>query len=61
MMSADSFAISTAVSTEMPTSAAFNAALSLMPSPRKPTTWPFRWQAEMILAFCAGEIFANTE
>ena len=40
MMSADSLATSTAVSTEMPTSAACMAGASLMPSPMKPTTWP---------------------
>ena len=34
-MSADSLAMSTAVSTDMPTSAAFSAGLSLMPSPKK--------------------------
>jgi hypothetical protein len=39
MMSADSLAMSTALLTEMPTSAARSAGASLMPSPRKPTTW----------------------
>ena len=39
-MSAASLATSTAVSTEMPTSAACRAGASLIPSPRKPTTWP---------------------
>ena len=34
MMSADSLAMSTAVSTEIPTSASLRAAASLMPSPR---------------------------
>ena len=33
--------MSTALSTEMPTSAARRAGASLMPSPMKPTTWPF--------------------
>jgi len=39
--SADSLAISTAVSTEIPTSEAFIAAASLIPSPIYPTEWPF--------------------
>ena len=60
MMSAVSLAMSTALSTEMPTSAAFRAGPSLMPSPRKPTTCPFRCKASMIAAFCDGETFANT-
>ena len=37
-MAAACLATSTAVSTEMPTSAACRAAASLIPSPRKPTT-----------------------
>ena len=37
--SADSLAMSTAVSTEMPTSAARRAGASLIPSPMNPTTW----------------------
>ena len=32
--------MSTALSTEMPTSAARSAGASLMPSPMNPTTWP---------------------
>ena len=45
MMSADSLATSTAVSTEMPTSAAFIASTSLMPSPMKPDDVPLPAQA----------------
>ena len=39
-MSAASLATSTAVSTEIPTSAFFRAGASLMPSPMNPTTCP---------------------
>src|SRR6202030_3949275 len=60
MMSAESLAMSTALSTDMPTSAAFRASPSLMPSPRNPTTCPFRCRASMTAAFCAGETLANT-
>ena len=60
MMSAESLAMSTALSTDMPTSAAFSAGPSLMPSPRNPTTCPFRCRASMIAAFCDGETLANT-
>src|SRR6516162_9836825 len=42
MMSAASLATSTALSTEIPTSAECSDGASLIPSPRKPTTWP-RW------------------
>ncbi len=59
-MSADSLAMSTAVSTEMPTSAARNAGPSLMPSPRKPTTWPSRCSAWITRTFCCGFRRANT-
>ena len=52
--------MSTAVSTEMPTSAAFSAGPSLMPSPRKPTTWPLRCSARMMRSFCAGDSLAKT-
>src|ERR1700674_5235615 len=40
MMSAASLVTSTALSTEMPTSEVWSDGASLMPSPRKPTTWP---------------------
>ena len=60
MMSADSLAMSTAVSTEMPTSAARSAGPSLMPSPRKPTTWPPRCSASTTRTFCCGLSRANT-
>jgi hypothetical protein len=43
--------MSTALSTDMPTSAAFRAGPSLMPSPRNPTTCPFLCRASMIAAF----------
>lgn len=52
--------MSTALSTDMPTSAAFNAGPSLTPSPRCPTTCPFWRKASMIAAFCDGETLANT-
>ena len=54
-MSADSLAMSTAVSTEMPTSAAWSAGASLMPSPMKPTTCPCACSARMMRCLCAGE------
>jgi len=60
MMSADSLATSTALSTEMPTSAALSAGASLMPSPMKPTTWPPRRRAATILSFCMGSSLAKT-
>ncbi len=60
MMSADSLAISVAVSTEMPTSASRSAGASLMPSPRKPTVWPWRCSDFTTRAFCSGDILANT-
>ncbi len=55
MTSADSLAMSTALSTEMPTSAARKAGASLMPSPMKPTTCPFFWSACTTRFLCAGE------
>ncbi|MPM21685.1 hypothetical protein SDC9_68130 [bioreactor metagenome] len=57
---ADSFAMSTAVSTEMPTSDAFMAVASLIPSPIYPTTWPFSLRSDTMVAFCCGESFAKT-
>ena len=54
MMSADSLATSTAVSTEMPTSAAFIARTSLMPSPMNPTTWPWLRRVLMTFSFWSG-------
>ena len=60
IISADSFAISTAVSTEIPTSASFMADASLIPSPINPTVWPFSRNAWTIRVFCSGESFANT-
>ena len=59
-MSADSLATSTAVSTEMPMSAAFMAAASLIPSPIKPTVWPFSRRTDTTRAFWSGVSFANT-
>ena len=60
MMSEDSLAMSTAVSTEMPTSAALRAGASLMPSPMKPTTCPFFCRARMMRSLWAGESLAKT-
>ena len=57
--SADSLAMSAAVSTEMPTSAARRAGASLMPSPRNPTTWPAPWSARMTRCLWAGDKRAN--
>ena len=51
IISADSLAISTAVSTEIPTSASHIAAASLIPSPIKPTVCPFSRSVLTILAF----------
>ena len=59
IISAVSFAISTAVSTEIPTSEFVNAGLSFIPSPIYPTTFPFCFKTLTILAFCIGESFAN--
>ncbi|MPM88818.1 hypothetical protein SDC9_135922 [bioreactor metagenome] len=59
MISADSFAISTAVSTETLTSASFMAGASLIPSPMKPTVWPLLLMTRMIRAFCIGDSFAK--
>jgi len=59
-MSADSLAMSTAVSTEMPTSAALMAAASLMPSPMKPTVWPLSRRAATMRDFCWGVSLAKT-
>ena len=60
MISADSFAMSTAVSTEMPISAARMAAASLMPSPMNPTVWPVARSTVTMRAFWLGESLANT-
>ena len=60
IMSAEAFATSTAVSTLMPTSAAWSAGASLMPSPRKPTVCPRDWSAVMIRSLCAGETRAKS-
>ena len=57
--SAASLATSAAPSTEMPTSAAWSAEASLMPSPRKPTTLPERFRAERIRSFCCGATRQN--
>src|ERR1039457_3281217 len=60
MMSEDSLAMSTALSTEMPTSAAFRAEASLMPSPMNPSTWLWLWSARMIRSLWAGASLAKT-
>ncbi|MNY12878.1 hypothetical protein D3C86_1459830 [compost metagenome] len=60
MMSAASFEISTAESTEMPTSAARRAGASLMPSPMKPTVSPCARRLRTMRSLCAGVSRANT-
>ena len=60
IISADSLAISTAVSTEIPTSAWRKAAASFIPSPIKPTVCPLFWSNFIILDFWSGESFAKT-
>ena len=57
--SADSLAISTAESTEIPTSAVRSAGASLMPSPRKPTTCFRLCRAAMIRCLWVGARRAN--
>ncbi len=59
-MSADSLAMSTAVSTLIPTSAACSAGASLMPSPMKPTVCLRDCRAWMIRCLWAGETRANS-
>ena len=56
MISADSFAISTAFATEMPTSASRMDGASLIPSPMNPTTWPFFLRAFITRFFWTGVI-----
>ena len=53
-MSDDSLAMSTASSTLMPTSARRSAGASLIPSPRKPTTWPLARRQAMTRSLCRG-------
>ena len=60
IISADSFAISTAVSTEIPTSDSRIAAASLIPSPIYPTVCPLFLSASTMRAFWIGSIFAKT-
>ena len=60
MMSAESFAMSTAVSTLMPTSAVCSAGASLMPSPMKPTVRRRDCRATMIRCLCAGDTRAKS-
>ena len=57
--SAASLATSTAVFTDMPTSAARSALASLMPSPIYPVTKPAFLSASTILSFWLGSISAN--
>ena len=59
MISADSLAISTAVSTEIPTSEFIREGLSFIPSPIKPTIFPSSFKSLTILAFCIGDNFAK--
>ena len=51
IISAVSFAISTAVSTETPTSELVREGVSLIPSPIYPTTFPLVLKRRIILAF----------
>ena len=60
IISADSFATSTAVSTEIPISLTFIATASLMPSPINPTVWPFSRKIDTTRAFWFGVNLANT-
>ncbi|KAG1317686.1 hypothetical protein G6F63_015561 [Rhizopus arrhizus] len=60
MMSAASLAMSTALSTLMPMSAARSAGASLMPSPRKPTTLPCARSSRTRRSVCSGVSRANT-
>src|SRR6185437_9400429 len=53
-------ATSTALATEMPTSAACSDGASLIPSPRKPTTARRAFRASTIRCFCAGLTRAKT-
>ncbi len=59
MMSADSFATSTALSTDIPTSDILREDASLIPSPRNPTTWPLFFNTFMILSFSDGDTLAK--
>ena len=59
IISADSLAISTAVSTETPTSEFVSEGLSLIPSPIYPTIFPASFNILTILAFCIGDNFAK--
>lgn len=59
-MSAASLATSTAVLTEMPTSAECRAEASLIPSPKNPTTCPARLRARTIRSFWWGSTSAKT-
>ena len=54
IMSAAAWATPVAPSTDSPISAAFSAGASLMPSPRKPTTWPLACNALTIRDFWSG-------
>ena len=60
IMSALSFAMSTAESTEMPTSDSLNAAASLMPSPRNPTVLFCFCKIWIISTFCMGVSLAKS-
>ena len=59
-ISAASLATSAAVSTEIPTSAAWSAEASLIPSPIYPTTFPAFRIAIIIRSFWLGSISAKT-
>ena len=60
IMSALSFAISTAESTEIPISDCRRAPASLMPSPKKPTVFSCSCKREIICVFCNGVSLENS-
>ena len=59
IISADSLAISTAVSTEIPTSEFTKEGLSFIPSPIYPTIFPLSFSKRTILAFWIGDSLAK--
>ena len=59
IVSADSLAISTAVSTEIPTSEFVSEGASLIPSPIYPTTFPESFNSLTIRAFWIGDSLTN--
>jgi hypothetical protein len=59
MIFAASFAASTPLTTEMPTSAVCSDGASLMPSPMYPTTSPRAFRARMTRFVCFGDTRAK--